>query len=73
MAGKCSFEDFHSTSANPQVLVGAMVGGPDQNDYWMNDRSNAKTNSVALDYNAGLQAAVAGKTLRMYELKYISN
>lgn len=37
-----------------------MVGGPDQNDKFFDDRQNYHQSEVALDYNAGLQAAIAG-------------
>lgn len=45
---------------NPQVLYGALVGGPDQNDKYNDDRDDTLRNEVACDYNAGLQSSVAG-------------
>jgi len=38
----------------------ALVGGPDQNDVYTDDRGNFQTNEVAIDYNAGFQSALAG-------------
>lgn len=52
--------DSYSPDPNPNVLYGALVGGPDQNDNWSDDRNNYQTNEVACDYNAGFQSAIAG-------------
>jgi len=43
------------------VLYGALVGGPDENDVYVDDREDYVSNEVACDYNAGFQGAVAGK------------
>lgn len=45
------------------ILYGALVGGPDANDAYTDDRSNYVNNEVALDYNAGLTGALARLTL----------
>ncbi|XP_077990545.1 endoglucanase E-4-like [Glandiceps talaboti] len=45
---------------NHHVLYGAMVGGPDNDDQWEDNRQNYFQNEVACDYNAGFQSAVAG-------------
>ena len=45
---------------NPNILYGALVGGPDRNDAWLDDRSDHVRNEVAIDYNAGFQSSVAG-------------
>jgi endoglucanase len=42
------------------VLYGALVGGPDLSDTYIDDRSDYISNEVATDYNAGWQGAVAG-------------
>jgi hypothetical protein len=57
---QCDWEAFESPDPNPQVLEGALVGGPGANDDWQDDRGDYVKNEVALDYNAGMQAAVAG-------------
>jgi hypothetical protein len=44
------------------VLYGALVGGPDRNDNYTDDRANYKTTEVAIDYNAAFTGAIA----RMY-------
>ena len=44
---------------NPFVLYGALVGGPDANDNYVDDRNDYVANEVACDYNAGFQSAIA--------------
>ena len=56
----CDYSALNNPNANPQVLNGALAGGPDRNDFYQDDRNNYQCNEVALDYNAGFQAAVAG-------------
>ena len=41
------------------ILYGALVGGPDRNDSYTDDRSNYTMNEVACDYNAGFTGALA--------------
>nr|XP_026695441.1 endoglucanase 13-like [Ciona intestinalis]XP_026695442.1 endoglucanase 13-like [Ciona intestinalis] len=60
MAGMCGWTSYHSNSSNPQLLQGALVGGPDSTDQFTNDRSDYRSNGVSIDYNAGFQGAVAG-------------
>jgi endoglucanase len=48
-----------SGQPNPQVLHGALVGGPDRQDNFVDDRTDYIQNEVATDYNAGFQSAVA--------------
>ncbi len=42
------------------LLTGALVGGPDQNDKFLDDGNQYQYTEVALDYNAGLVGALAG-------------
>ena len=58
--GPCGWDQFNSQSPNPQVLYGALVGGPDQNDGYTDHRGDYIKNEVACDYNAGFQSAIAG-------------
>jgi len=51
---------FDNPGPNPQVLYGALVGGPDINDYYVDDRGDYVKNEVALDYNCGFQSILAG-------------
>lgn len=41
------------------MFIFHIVGGPDQNDNWADDRSDYITNEVTIDYNAGFQGALA--------------
>ena len=56
----CSWDDYNSQNDNPSELIGALVGGPDNNDQYVDDRSNYITNEVATDYNSGFHTALAG-------------
>jgi hypothetical protein len=49
------------TAENPNVIVGALVGGPSAPDDYYNDvRSDYVMNEVAMDYNAGFTGSLAG-------------
>ena len=56
----CDWNDFQASSPNPHTLFGALVGGPDLNDNYIDNRKDYIKNEVTLDYNAGFQSAVAG-------------
>ncbi len=56
----CDHSAFTSPLPNPQVLTGALVGGPDANDSYEDKRDDYVHNEVACDYNAGFQNANAG-------------
>ena len=47
---------------NRNLLIGALVGGPDESDRWKDDRTDWVKNEVAIGYNSGLTGALA----RMY-------
>ncbi|XP_052821138.1 endoglucanase E-4-like [Mya arenaria] len=49
-----------SGADNPNVLIGGLVGGPDQGDNYDDRRDDYVKNEVACDYNAGFQGALAG-------------
>ncbi len=55
--------DIHQPTDNLHILYGAMVGGPDANDGFADDRTDFQKNEVALDYNAGLTGALARLSL----------
>jgi hypothetical protein len=55
----CNWNTFNSPNPNYYVLTGALVGGPDQNDNYVDSRQTYDQNQVTLDYNAGFQSAVA--------------
>ena len=52
--------DQDNTAPNPNILYGALVGGPDGNDQYADVRRDFRSNEVATDYNAGFQSAIAG-------------
>lgn len=56
----CGWDQYNSPDPNPHILYGALVGGPDINDNYQDDRTDFIKNEVAIDYNAGFQGAVAG-------------
>ncbi|XP_025831030.1 endoglucanase 13 [Agrilus planipennis] len=56
----CGWDNYHSKDPNPQILYGAVVSGPDENDYYEDSREEFLYNEVTLDYNAGFQGVVAG-------------
>ncbi|WAR14642.1 GUN4-like protein, partial [Mya arenaria] len=47
-----------SGADNPNVLIGGLVGGPDQGDNYDDRRDDYVKNEVACDYNAGFQGAL---------------
>jgi endoglucanase len=49
---------LNSKNPNPQVLLGAMVGGPDTNDHFTDQRSNKRFTEPTISSNAGLVAAL---------------
>ena len=57
---KCGWSNANDPKPNAHVLKGALVGGPDSNDNYKDDRKDYVMNEVATDYNAGFQSAVAG-------------
>ena len=67
----CGWDSFNWPGENPQLLLGALVSGPDENDHYMDKREEYVYNEVTLDYNAGFQSAVAG--LRHLQLKSINS
>ncbi len=56
----CDWNDYSSPDPNPHILYGALVGGPDQDGVYTDDRSDYISNEVACDYNAGFQSVIAG-------------
>ena len=52
---RCGWNAFHSPKPNPIVLQGALVGGPDKRDKYVDDRKNFKSNEVTLDHNSCFQ------------------
>jgi len=61
MPAPCAWFDQQQKGPNPHVLYGALVGGPNGQDSYTDNRNNYISNEVACDYNAGFQSAVAGE------------
>lgn len=58
---QCSagFDFMHSPAPNPNVLVGAVVGGPDKNDRFPDQRSDYEQSEPTTYINAPLVGALA--------------
>ncbi|CAC5381277.1 E3.2.1.4 [Mytilus coruscus] len=69
MPEPCTYAQLSSPFDNPQILYGALVGGPDENDFYEDNREDYAQNEVAVSYNAGFQSAAAGMKL-YFRLKY---
>lgn len=46
------------TGVNRHTIYGALAGGPDATDAWVDDRNDYQRNEVAVDFNAGITAAL---------------
>lgn len=60
VSGPCGWSYFSDSDPNPNVIYGALVGGPDRHDHFDDTRSDYKHTEVTLDYNAGFTGALAG-------------
>nr|ANR02619.1 endo-b-1,4-glucanas [Perinereis aibuhitensis] len=60
LPANCGWDQASDPAPNPQILNGALVGGPDAQDNYNDDRQDYVSNEVACDYNAGFQGALAG-------------
>lgn len=69
--GQCGWDFYWNVFPNSHDLIGALVGGPDSNDNFSDNRDNHQTNEVAVDYNAGFQSAVAGKLSNVNKKKLL--
>ena len=63
----CDVQNFWMRAENPQLVTGALAGGPagrkknpDNPDYFPDNRQDWATGEPALDYNGGLVGALAG-------------
>jgi hypothetical protein len=67
----CSFADQQQPGPNPHTLYGALVGGPNGQDQYTDDRKDYVSNEVACDYNAGFQSAVAGNWFETRSIEFL--
>lgn len=56
----CNLDVFNSAIDNAHVLTGALVGGPDANDNYVDDRTDDVMAAVNCEYNSGFQSSLAG-------------
>ncbi|QRK07426.1 glycoside hydrolase family 9 protein [Archangium violaceum] len=52
-------DSLSSPAESRHILYGALVGGPDASDAYVDDRTNYVSNEVATDYNAAFTGALA--------------
>nr|GMD72790.1 endoglucanase 9-like [Ipomoea batatas] len=50
---------FYTSNANPNILVGAIVGGPNQNDFFPDDRTDPSHSEPATYINAAMVGPLA--------------
>lgn len=62
----CSEANLHASGPSPHLLLGALVGGPDVNDSYVDNREDYVKNEVAIDYNSGFQSALAGRSMAAF-------
>ncbi|CAG5114571.1 unnamed protein product [Candidula unifasciata] len=55
----CGDAQLNADAPSPQILYGALVGGPDRQDFYQDKRTDYIQNEVATDYNSGFQGALA--------------
>ncbi len=60
LGSRCDCSALRNPGCNPNVLYGALVGGPGAKDQFDDARNNYEQNEVALDWNAGFSGALAG-------------
>lgn len=58
----CDWGVFSSSADNAHTLYGALVGGPDAYDNYVDLRTDYIMAEVTCDYNAGFHSAIAGKS-----------
>ncbi|WP_234122455.1 glycoside hydrolase family 9 protein [Clostridium hydrogenum] len=63
-SGRLEGEPGNESKTEPEkhLLYGALVGGPDDNDKYVDNIEDYQHSEVALDYNAGFVGALAGMT-----------
>jgi hypothetical protein len=58
-ANDCSYDLwFQEDAANPQIIVGAIVGGPNTEDQYQDSRTNYRSSEIAIDFQSGFISAL---------------
>lgn len=55
----CGWDNYRSKNPNPQILYGALVSGPNENDLFVDLRDEYIYTEVTIDFNSGFQSALA--------------
>ncbi|CAG5128377.1 unnamed protein product [Candidula unifasciata] len=55
----CTWADYSKSEPNAHILYGALVGGPDSEDNFLDERDDYIHNEVGCEYNGGFQSAIA--------------
>ncbi|KAK9761619.1 hypothetical protein K7432_013349 [Basidiobolus ranarum] len=61
--GGTDFKSMSNPFENNNRLVGAVVGGPNRDDQFLDDRQDYSQSEVALDYNAAFQSLIARQVM----------
>ncbi|XP_070551007.1 uncharacterized protein [Ptychodera flava] len=62
----CNWDALHEDAPNPQILYGALVGGPDKKDNYDDKRANWVQNEAGI-YGSGFQSAVADRYIYQHD------
>nr|AMH40364.1 glycoside hydrolase family 9 [Extatosoma tiaratum] len=55
----CNWNTYHGSQPNAHVLYGGLVGGPNNNDQFVDNRTDWRHSEVGCDYNACFQSMLA--------------
>lgn len=55
---QCNYNTWFTDLANPQIVVGAMVAGPNLQDQYIDTRENYQSTEIAIDFQSGLLSAL---------------
>lgn len=58
-SGMDNWTEYDSSAQNEHILYGALVGGPDVDGNWTDDRTDPESSEVATDYNAAYSSVLA--------------
>ncbi|XP_019884179.2 endoglucanase 10 [Camponotus floridanus] len=61
----CGWKQYRKNESNPQILYGALVSGPNENDEFLDIRYEPDYTNVRIDYNAGFTCVLA-KLLQLH-------
>jgi endoglucanase len=56
---ECSYGNWYDDAANPQIIVGAMVAGPNEEDQFVDKRTEEHFSRIAIDFQSGFVSALS--------------